>query len=164
MPIYEFYCPECHTIFSFLSRTINTEKKPPCPRCHKEILSRKVSLFAALTGASKQKDDEGGDLPIDESKMESAMTALASEAESISEDDPRAAARLMRKFSNMAGLKYNDSMEEALSRMESGEDPEAIEQEMGELLEGEDEPFVLPGVAKGAKGVLPRRDDTLYEM
>ncbi len=165
MPIYEFYCPQCHTIFNFLSRAVNTDKTPSCPGCGKNILSRKISRFAALTGGAKKGDEEGGDLPIDEAKMESAMTALAAEAESMSDDDPREAARLMRKFSDIAGLKYSESMEEALSRMESGEDPEAIEQEMGDLLESEEEPFVLPGGSKSAARLRPpRRDETLYEM
>jgi hypothetical protein len=31
MPIYEFYCPDCNTIFNFFSRTINTSKKTPMP-------------------------------------------------------------------------------------------------------------------------------------
>jgi hypothetical protein len=57
-------------------------------------------------------------------------------------------------------------MTEALRRMERGEDPDQIEAEMGDLLEGED-PFLLPG-KKGAKKTggrpAPRRDDTLYDL
>ncbi|MCK4728291.1 MAG: zinc ribbon domain-containing protein, partial [Desulfobacterales bacterium] len=33
MPIYEFYCEDCNTIFNFFSRSVNTTKRPPCPRC-----------------------------------------------------------------------------------------------------------------------------------
>jgi hypothetical protein len=50
--------------------------------------------------------------------------------------------------------------------MEAGEDPDAIEAEMGDLLE-EDEPFALPekkGAAKGMKRPAPRRDETLYDL
>ena len=111
-----------------------------------------------------------GDLPIDESKMESAIEALASDAESMNEDDPRAAARLMRKFSNMTGMEFNDGMQQALDRMESGEDPEAIEADMGDVMNEED-PFVMPG-QKGQKPLgksgrtraAPRRDETLYDL
>jgi hypothetical protein len=28
MPIYEFYCEDCHTIFNFFSKNVNTTKKP----------------------------------------------------------------------------------------------------------------------------------------
>lgn len=28
MPIYEFYCSDCHAIFNFLSRQMNISKRP----------------------------------------------------------------------------------------------------------------------------------------
>ena len=164
MPIYEFYCAECNTIFNFFSSTVNTKKKPKCPRCKDKVLSRQVSMFA-FTGKAKE---DGGldDLPIDESKMEKAMEALAGEADNINEDDPRQAANLMRKLSDMTGLKLGPGMQEALTRMESGEDPEKIEAEMGDLLEGED-PFELPekkGTAAKVQRAAPRRDEKLYDL
>lgn len=111
------------------------------------------------------------DLPIDESRMASAMEAIAGEAEGVNEEDPRQAAQIMRKFSHMTGLEFGGGIEEALGRLEAGEDPEAIEAEMGNRLENE-EPFVLP--SKGAAGGdprepptkrgPPRHDKTLYDM
>ena len=70
------------------------------------------------------------DMPFDESRMEGALTQLAGEAEKIDENDPKAAAELMRKFSSMTGVEFGGGMEEALSRLEAGEDPEQIEKEM----------------------------------
>lgn len=164
MPIYEFYCEECNTIFNFFSRAINTTKKPICPRCRKRRLARRMSAFA-VTGKAKE---DGGmeDLPFDESRMEKAMQTLAGEAESISEDDPRQAANLMRKLTDMTGLELGPGMTEALRRMERGEDPDQIEAEMGDLLEGED-PFLLPGKKGGKKAgrrPAPSRDETLYDL
>jgi putative FmdB family regulatory protein len=166
MPIYEFYCPKCHTIYNFLSRAINTDGVPQCPHDGRHKLQRQVSRFAFVTGAGGDSGDDMDDLPIDEARMEQAMETLASEAEGIDEDDPKAAARLMRKLSDMTGIEYGDSMQEALQRLESGEDPDAIEEEMGDMLENEDEPFMMPGSGKG-KGIRrrpPRRDEKLYEM
>ena len=165
MPIYEFYCPDCHTIYSFWSKTVNTEKCPSCPDCSKNSLQRRVSSFAVISGGKSEGDDILDDLPIDETKMEQAMASLASEAESINEEDPRAAARLMRKFSDMTGIKYGNSMEKALGRLEAGDDPETIEAEMGDMFEGDELPFSLP-TKKGTGSVsLPlKRDETLYEM
>lgn len=175
MPIYEFFCPDCNTIFNFLSRTVNTQKVPSCPACKRIELDRKVSLFA-VTGRAKEKSDtaSGGDdpmdkLPFDEAKMAGALETLAKEAEHINEDDPRQAANLMRKLSDMTGIKYGDKMQEAIGRMESGEDPEAIEAELGDALEHED-PFQIPGMGDDPKGKVgmrrsaPKHDDTLYEM
>ncbi len=122
MPIYEFYCDDCNTIFNFFSRSINTTKKPKCPRCRRKTLSRRMSAFA-VTGRVKEGGD-GEDLPFDESRMEKAMQALAGEAESINEDDPRQAANLMRKLTDMTGLELGPGMTEALRRMEQGEDPD----------------------------------------
>jgi putative FmdB family regulatory protein len=165
MPMYEFYCSDCNTIFTFFSKSVNTEKTPLCPKCEKSTLSRMVSRFA-FTGKSKGDDNAEGEMPdisIDESKMERAMEALASEAESINEDDPRQAANLMRKLSSMTGLKLGDKMEEALSRMEAGEDPEAIEQQMGDI--GENDLFKQNAGGTGSrKKKTPVRDETMYEM
>jgi len=55
-------------------------------------------------------------------------------------------------------------MEEALGRMEAGEDPETIESEMGDLLEGE-EPFAFEKKhPKGPKYRPPAVDDRLYDL
>ncbi len=104
------------------------------------------------------------DMPIDEAKMEKAMHLLAREAEGMNEDDPRQAANLMRKLSDVAGVGLGPGMEEALRRMEAGEDPDQVEAEMGDLLE-EEEPFLI-GDKKAPKvrQKRPRRDETLYEL
>ena len=164
MPIYEFYCPDCNTIFNFFSKTVNTTKKPQCPKCKTRTLTRQISLFA-FTGKAREEGDMG-DGPFDESKMEQAMQMLAGEADKINEDDPRQAANLMRKLSDISGLELGEGMHEALRRMEKGEDPEKIEAEMGDILEEED-PFVLSGKkgkAPKAKPLTPIKDETLYDL
>lgn len=163
MPIYEFYCDRCNTIYNFFSRTINTRKKPKCPTCKTVTLSRQMSAFA-FTGRA-QEQGEGDDLPIDESKMEQAMQMLAGEAEHMNEDDPRQAANLMRKLTDMTGLEMGGGMQEALRRMERGEDPEQIEADLGDVLENED-PFQL-AAKKGGGGrrrPAPKHDETLYDL
>ena len=163
MPIYEFYCHKCNTLYSFFSKTVNTEKTPTCPKCKRVKLKRQMSIFARVSRGKEETADEGMP-PIDEAKMEKAMAMLAGEADKINEDDPRQAAMLMRKLSDATGLNLGPGMEEALSRMERGEDPEKIEQEMGDLLEGED-PFIFgEKQKKGSKKPKPRVDETLYDL
>ncbi|MCP4369614.1 MAG: hypothetical protein GY797_16110 [Deltaproteobacteria bacterium] len=41
MPIYEFYCADCHTIYNFFSLKINTETVPKCPRCENPDLKHR---------------------------------------------------------------------------------------------------------------------------
>lgn len=172
MPIYEFYCPDCHTVYSFFSRAVNTSKRPKCPRCPRKALERQVSSFAVTGGGWREDGDDAMDeFPVDEGKMERALSELSSEAEHIREDDPRAAAQLMRKFSKMTGMEFGEGMEEALHRLEGGEDPEAVEADLGDVMERED-PFVTAGnalkknphnQAVPRRGVL-RRDPKFYEL
>ncbi len=159
MPIYEFFCKQCNTIFNFFSKTVNTSKIPPCPLCNKK-LERRVSVFSFPT-ASK---DEKGRLPISDEKLESMMGKLASEAERLNEEDPRQAANLMKKFTEMTGIKLGDGMKEALKRMEAGEDPEKIEEEMGDIM-ADEEPFLFDGETAGQSSKKqPKRDETLYDL
>ena len=166
MPIYEFYCRDCHTIYNFFSRRINTDAQPACPRCGRTALERQVSLFAVSKGRAEPQE---GDLPgdIDESNLEKAMLSLAGEMEGMDEEDPRQAARMMRKLFDATGLRLNDSMEEAMRRMESGEDPDKIEEDMGDLLESED-PFAVRSKASlqdlRRRYLPPKVDETLYDL
>lgn len=162
MPIYEFYCKKCYMIFSFFSATVNTEKRPLCPKCGKVKLERQMSVFSRVRNLAE--GDEPPMPDMDESKMEQAMGLLAREAEGMDENDPKQAANLMRKLSDMTGLNLGPGMQEALRRMEAGEDPDQIEAEMGDLLEGED-PFTFGEKASGIpRKRPPRKDETLYEL
>jgi putative FmdB family regulatory protein len=171
MPVYEFYCSDCHTIYNFFSRRINTEAVPACPNpaCDNSQLERRMSIFAISRG--RQEGEEGDEAlfgDMDESKMEQMMASLAGEMEGLDEDDPRQAAKLMRRLYETTGLKLTDGMEEAIRRMEAGEDPEKIEEEMGDVFD-EENPFVAAGGKAGLKELRsrvlpPRVDETLYDL
>lgn len=163
MPVYEFYCSDCHTIFNFLSRRVNTEKRPACPRCGRPELDRQVSRFAVSRGHGETAQEE--EMPeLDEERMEKAMEALAGEMEGVNENDPRQMARFMRRFTEATGMDLGEGAEEAIRRLEAGEDPARVEEEMGQLLDA-DNPFAREGV-RGLKRRLrpPERDDTLYPL
>jgi putative FmdB family regulatory protein len=164
MPIYEFYCPACHAIFSFLSRRGQSERTPPCPRCGGDRMTREVSRFAVTGRASENGADD--DLPVDEATLMRAMEGMEREFGGADENDPREAARMMKRFSELTGLEYGESMREAMRRLESGEDPDRIEEELGERIEHEEEPFGIPGLGKRALRRFrpPVRDDALYDM
>lgn len=167
MPIYEFYCEECHTIYNFFSRRINTSKVPDCPRCGRSGLQRQVSMFSLSKGSKEGDEEDAMFADMDESKLERAIGSLASEMEGVDEDDPKQAARLMRRLFDATGMKLGAGMEEAIRRMEAGDDPDRIEEEMGDLLEEED-PFAVK--SKRAlddlrrKYLPPKVDETLYDL
>jgi putative FmdB family regulatory protein len=165
MPIYEFYCVDCHTVFNFFSRRINTEKQPNCPRCGRPRIDRRLSTFAISKG--RREDAEDGLADIDDDRMERALAAMAGEMENVDEEDPRGAARMMRKLFDASGLSMGSGMEEAIRRMEAGEDPDQIEAEMGDILEHED-PFApkATGTIKDLRRryLPPSVDKTLYDL
>ena len=165
MPIYEFFCDDCNTVFNFFSSRPNTEKRPDCPRCGKQQLQKMISAFATI-GKAKETNGDDPFSGLDESKMEQALAGLMRQAENINEDDPRQMANLMRAFADKTGLTLGAPMEEAIARMEAGEDPEQIEREMGDLMEGE-EPFTLEAMKKkvqfGSRRP-PSHDERLYEL
>jgi putative FmdB family regulatory protein len=170
VPIYEFYCSDCHTVFNFFARRINTTKRPDCPQCDRKRLERKISRFAISKGRQgKGEGPEEDDLPpgFDEAKFEQAMESLAKEADGLDEDNPQQAARMMRKLYESTGMQLGDQMEEAIRRMEAGEDPDKIEEEMGDLLDDEQSLFGEKGsrLASIPKKLRPpHHDETLYDL
>lgn len=161
MPIYEFYCPDCHCVFNFFSRNIKPDSGPGCPRCARVELDRLVSRFAVSRGRKESEED-----PLagaDEAKMEQLLTQLGPEMEGLDEKNPRQMAGLMRRMFEAMGQPVTGRLEEAVRRLEAGEDPEAMEEEMDGLF-AEGDPF-LPGGLKSIrrKYLPPSRDEKLYD-
>lgn len=162
MPIYEFYCSDCHTIFSFLAR-VATTRRPTCPRCERQTLERRPSAFAVVRATPFHATDDPG---RGTDGLETTMAQFADEAAHLRDDDPRGMARLARRLYDRAGMGVNEPMEEALRRLEAGEDPDQIESEMGELLDGA--PFLDPAELTSLRPQrhqrAPRTDEALYEL
>lgn len=166
MPIYEFYCSDCHALYNFFSSRIDTETVPPCPRCAAR-LERKPAAFATLSRRSDEGGGEEDDLfaGLDEERMAGAMEAAMAEMEGAGgEDDPRQMAALFRRVGEAAGLEPGPRMEEMLARLEAGEDPDRLEEEMGDDLDSDDALAELfRRKRSGASGRRkPRLDPELY--
>lgn len=163
MPIYEFYCPDCHTVFSFFAQSTSVRKRPDCPKCGHPKLEKRPSTFAFVKGGEGDADEDddlfGG---IDETRLEGAMESMAGDLERMGDtEDPRAMGQIFRRFSELTGLELGDRMQEAMQRMEQGEDLEEIESE----LEGDDDD--LEDLFKIKKKILgrsrrPKVDETLH--
>ena len=77
-------------------------------------------------------------------------------------------AALMKKMFDLTGAEPNGAMLEAMRRMEAGEDPDKIDEEMGDALDAEGDPFVK-GSGKSSKRLrrlfeAPNVDPELYEL
>ena len=139
MPIYEYACPKCRVIFNFLSKRINPDRLPVCPKCGNKKMAKQVTRFAMSRGLKEPADSsaEGGpSMPdFEDPRVERAMMELERDMEHMDENNPRHMARMMRKMKDLmpAGSVPKD-LETAIKRLEAGEDPEKIEAEMGDLL------------------------------
>jgi len=160
MPVYEFLCRQCNRIYSFHSFKVETTKVPTCPRCGARDLERVPSRFgvaASRKAAAPAAAGGGGD--DDDPRMEREMMQLAAELESMDENDPRQMAAAVRRMTELAGEPVTPAMEEMIRRLEAGEDPEKVEEELGDALEEE-----MGDEGGGFGGGGPDRDEGLYPM
>ena len=140
MPIYEFACPKCRKIFSFLSKRVNPDRLPTCPKCSNKKLVKQMSRFAMSRGlkAPAAKSDGGDEPPmpdIDDPRMERDMMEMERDMEHLDENNPRHMAHMMRKMKDiMPPGTVPKELDVAIKRLEAGEDPEKIEEDMGDIL------------------------------
>ena len=56
------------------------------------------------------------------------------DAEHLDDNNPRELGRFMRRMTELAGEPVGPEMDEALRRLEAGEDPDRIEDDMGDIM------------------------------
>jgi putative FmdB family regulatory protein len=165
MPIYEFACPKCRRIFSFLAKRVNPGRQPVCPKCGNKKLSKQVSRFAMTKGLkeSPAQGDSATSEPMpdfDDPRVAHAMAEMEREMEHLDENNPKHMARMMRKMKEiMPPGSMPKEMETAIKRLEAGEDPEKIEADMGDVL-GD---FMGGGSGGPGGGGGYTRDSGLYD-
>jgi hypothetical protein len=183
MPIYEYYCPNNHTIYQFYAKTLAQGRLTPrCPDNPAFKMVKTVSNFAVHSGGKKIEDGSdplpGSGAPdanaTDDPKMEAAMGAMEREFSSVDENDPRAMGRMMRRMAELTGEKIDGEMEEVVRKLEEGADPDALEEQMGGAFPedgadqsdaggpGEPEPAEKKQRFK-VRRPQPRRDPQLYD-
>ena len=183
VPIYEYYCPENNTIYSFLAKSISQGSRiPRCPDNPAFTMRKQLSAFA-VTGATKKGENGSagadGDAGMEDPQVMEAMASLEQEMSGIDEDnpDPRQLGYFMRKMTDLTGQKLPDTMEEMVRRMEAGEDPEQLEDEFGDALDSLDSDEMGAELTKSAepKGGSsaqklfrrmrsPKKDPELYDL
>ncbi|MBI1177117.1 zinc ribbon domain-containing protein [bacterium] len=173
MPIYEFACPKCRKIFSFLSKRVNPDRIPVCPKCGNKKLVKEISRFAMIKGVAEPKaapegpDDMAGMPDMDSPKMERFMREMERDMEHMDENNPKHMAHMMKKMKEiMPADAMPKEFDIAIKRLEAGEDPEKIEEDMGDVLGdamgGMDDEDGMGGMG-GMGGGPYSRDAGLYD-
>jgi putative FmdB family regulatory protein len=163
MPIYEFACPKCRKIFSFLSKRMNPDRLPKCPQCGNKQMEKQLSRFAMTRGHDEPAtatENSGDSMPdLDDPRIARAMAEMERDMEHMDENNPRHMAHMMRKMKDMipSGTAPKE-LEVAIKRLEAGEDPEKIEADMGDVL-GD----LMDSDNGGARSGSYTRDSRLYD-
>jgi putative FmdB family regulatory protein len=162
MPIYEFACPKCRRIFSFLSKRVNPARPPACPKCGNKKMSKQISRFATSKGLKEPSAPTGADAPdgppmpdLDDPRVERAMMEMERDMEHLDENNPRHMAHMMKKMKDlMPPGSMPKELDTAIKRLEAGEDPEKIEADMGDF---------MGGLGSGGSGGGYTKDEGLYD-
>lgn len=175
MPIYEFACTNCRTLFSFYSRRVNTTTIPNCPNCNTP-LTKQLSLFQAKSGKGDLSDPWGlsndgcdedpetaPDFDASNERVASAIADLGHKIDTMDYTDSAAASKLMRDFSNQSGIKFNKNVEAALNRLASGEDSSSAHEQLADALESGN-PFAENSPQSKTMNSPFKKDPTLYEL
>jgi len=128
-------------------------------------MTKQVSRFALSRGLKEpaaKAEGEQGEPPMpdfDDPRVERAMMELERDMEHLDENNPRHMAHMMRKMKELmpAGAVPKE-LEVAIKRLEAGEDPEKIEEDMGDLL-GD----FMGGEEGGGGGGAYAHDSGLYD-
>src|SRR5919199_1142301 len=116
MPIYEYRCGNCRRRVSVFFRSFSSVGDAVCPRCGSAELTRLVSRVAVHRSSGGGDGEDFGDGDDEFGGM----------LDGLDENDPRAMAHALRRMSEESGEPIEPEMEEALGRLEAGEDPEAV--------------------------------------
>jgi len=180
MPLYEFYCEPCHTIFTFRAMRVDTKVRPACPLCNAP-LRREISTFAHIIskGAVTPSDSDDGTPPgLDAAaaqRMEEVMARMGDRIQALDDDDadPCEAVKVMREMAEASGLHFDQDVKEAMARIEAGEDPEKVDEAFAEVFDREN-PFTdtpegtRAGNAFSARTLrylrAPHRDPKWYDL
>ena len=148
---------------------MNQAVAPKCPKCGRKKLEKKISRFAISKGLTENSSTPDPFENVDESKMEQLMAEMAPHLEEGGDgpEDPRQMANVMKRMFELTGMQPTGAMLEAMKRMEAGEDPDKIDEEMGDALDGDGDPFAAPE-GKGKKlsrfFEAPNVDSELYDL
>lgn len=131
MPTYDFRCNTCHKKFDvFLSYSEYDQAEIHCTYCGSIDIRRKIGRIRVT-----RSDDSRVDQFSDPSMLGNMN------------QDPESMGRLMRKMSSETGQSMPPEFDEVVGRLEKGESPQEIEQQMPDL--GSDSGFPSSGMDMG---------------
>lgn len=127
MPIYEYRCNDCERRVSLFFPSFSaaesraTAGENRCPHCASHNLSRLMSRAFTARAESDATDAFDGSLPEAGGGSDDMLAGL-------DQEDPRSIARWVRQMKDSMGsdADFGSGFDQALSRIEAGEDPDKV--------------------------------------
>jgi hypothetical protein len=180
MPILEFYSPDTHRIYTFYARNREQGSRiPPCPDNPGYRMERMISAFS-VTGLHRKAENTADGAPAAEDpRLMAAMSEMERAMAGMDENnpDPRQMGGILRRMAEISGEPLTGGLEEMVRRLEAGESPDALEDELGSLMDEEGEAGSADGDSDGSgefsvRGIAsqwrrrrePARDPQLYDF
>jgi len=114
MPTYEYRCQDCRQRFElFLTYADYDNKTVTCPKCGSSDIKRLIGKVRIARTEERR---------IDEMVDPSQLSGI--------EDDPKALGQLIRRMGTEMGEEMDPGLDEVVSRLESGQNPDQIEKEI----------------------------------
>jgi putative FmdB family regulatory protein len=138
MPIYEYRCDDCRRKVSLFFGSFSVAERKieageiECPRCGSKKLDRLMSRVNMVRGEDALSEDAMPD-----------MDGMGGMFDGLEDDDPRSVARWARRMKDSLGEEADmgPEFDQALARIEAGEDPDKVMEDM--------DPDVLGGMGAG---------------
>lgn len=139
MPNYDFNCRNCGQKFTlFFTFAEYGKRKAVCPFCKSENTIRRIGRIRIARSDESHMDDLADGENLDRL-----------------EDDPRAMGKMLRKMKSEMGEDAGPEFDEVVGRLESGQSPQEIEDNMPEFGKAMD-----AGMDGGLGGGMPSPDDS----
>ncbi|NMC78627.1 MAG: zinc ribbon domain-containing protein [Chloroflexi bacterium] len=114
MPNYEYRCEDCHRRFEvFFSYADYGKEAVLCPRCGSANVHRKIGRIRVAHS--------------DESRLENMADPATLDG---LDENPEALGRMMRQMSSQLGEDMGPEFDEVVGRLEAGQTPDKIEEEL----------------------------------
>ena len=133
MPNYEYRCLNCRKKFEvFMAYSDYGARRVVCPHCQSEAVQRRIGRVRVAHSSESR---------LENMADPSSLAGL--------DEDPRALGKMMREMSKESGEDMGSEFDEVVGRLEAGQSPEQIEQDLPDLGTGMD---------AGGMGGLPDDD------
>lgn len=123
MPAYEYRCQQCQTMFEVvMSYEEYDQKNIHCPACDSEQI-RRIIRPVRITRSEEDRFQQYADPAL--------LNAI--------DEDPRALGKMMRDISDEMGEDMGPEFDEVVDRLEKGQSPEEIENDLPDLGMGDED-------------------------